>query len=91
MSGEEDNIDRPILIEESHFERKKAVRLGRFKLIETLNDQFIGCKFCGRIHGDRQELFDLVADPSESKNLATEHPGLTQRIRSSRVRFLSRS
>jgi len=81
MSGEDDNIDRPVLIEESHFEKKRAVRLGRYKMIEAVDDQFMECKFCGRVHGDRQELFDLVADPGESKNLASESPNMMRHIK----------
>jgi arylsulfatase len=76
MSGEEVGSDRPILIEESHFERKRAVRLGRYKMIEAMGGQPMECRFCGRAHGDRTELFDLLADPNETNNLVKERPDL---------------
>lgn len=52
------------------------MRLGRYKMIEALDDQSVECRFCGRAHGDRKELFDLVADPNETINLASERPDL---------------
>jgi arylsulfatase A-like enzyme len=73
-------VERPILMEESHFERKRAIRLGRYKLIQSLDEKFQGCRFCGRAHGDRTELFDLETDPHETKNLSTERPDLLIRV-----------
>ena len=80
------NSDRPILVEESHFEMKRAVRLGRFKLIQALTPEFNECRFCGRPHGDNEELFDLVADPNETKNISSERPDVIQAIRESASR-----
>jgi arylsulfatase A-like enzyme len=30
--------------------------------------------------GEKEELYDLAADPSESRNVAAEHPEVTQRL-----------
>jgi uncharacterized sulfatase len=30
--------------------------------------------------GSRAELFDVIKDPNESKNLASEHPDVTKRL-----------
>jgi len=78
--GKEEYPDRPILIEESHFERKRAVRLGRYKMIEELGDQLNACRLCGRPHGDQVELFDLETDPNEVNNLAAERPDILRKF-----------
>jgi arylsulfatase A-like enzyme len=44
-----------------------AVRLGRFKLIEFFDDK-------------RLELYDLLADVGETRNLATKHPEITAQL-----------
>lgn len=76
----DDAAVRPILIEESHFERKRAVRIGRFKLIKSLTGE--KCKFCGREHGVPEELFDLHLDPGETTNLAGERSDLIRSMKS---------
>lgn len=72
--------DRPILVEESHFERKRAVRFGRYKMIEAVDERLIECSFCGRVHGDRREIFDIVADPNEMNNFASQRPDLIRKL-----------
>ena len=85
------NSDRPILVEESHFEMKRAVRLGRFKLIEASTPEFSECRFCGRPHGDHQELFDLVADPNETKNMAERTPRRNSSDKRKRIKNRNRN
>lgn len=51
---------RPVLTE-YHLERKRAVRIGQYKLIQAMDDGLMNCRFCSCSHGDREELFDLEA------------------------------
>lgn len=74
------NRFRPILMEENHFERKRAVRIGRYKLIYALGGGSLNCKFCGRPHGDRVELFDLELDPYEQSNLVSKESDVAQAL-----------
>jgi arylsulfatase A-like enzyme len=74
--GEAEDIKRPILIEEHHFEKKHAIRLGQYKVICAPDPRLLSCQFCGHPHGDRQEVFNLESDPQEVKNLASEEPEL---------------
>jgi arylsulfatase A-like enzyme len=82
---------RPVFIEEAHFERKRAVRLGAYKLIQAAggqDDGFSECAFCGRAHGDSEELFDLENDPSESSNLAAKQLEMLKVMRGLLLHFV---
>lgn len=64
--------DRFLFFEEAHTERKIALRTRRAKYITALNPKDAICKYCGRIHGGLEELYNLEKDPSEKKNLVYE-------------------
>ena len=64
IRGEEDPTSRPAFFEAmAYFGEKKAVSDGRYKYILTEVD-------------DREELYDLLEDPGEQRNLVHERPEL---------------
>lgn len=81
---------RPVLMEEYHFERKRAVRIGQYKLIQAMDDRLMNCRFCGRSHGDREELFDLESDSQEARNLIAEQPAMLKEMRQTLSRITVR-
>ncbi len=58
-----------IFAEEYHTVKKKAIRTKRYKYIHADSEQDALCKYCGIIHGDVEELYDLESDPNENNNI----------------------
>jgi arylsulfatase A-like enzyme len=68
----EDTAPRPALSEGTLYGHdKSALRDGRFKFIVDRNPKA----------AVREELYDVLADPAESKNLLTERPDVASRMR----------
>ncbi|NQU86073.1 MAG: sulfatase [Mariniphaga sp.] len=61
-----------IFAEENYYQDKVCLRTGQFKFIKTVGRDI--CEMCNVRHGESIELYDLVKDPGESRNIASsEH------------------
>jgi len=83
-----DNI-RPLFFEEAHTEDKIAVRVGDIKYITALNSKHAICRYCGRIHGGIEELYDLKEDPYEERNLVDERKEVKKLLRNLLLKWFS--
>jgi len=86
----ETSEDRLLFFEESYTERKIALRVGPLKYITALSRRDAVCRYCGRIHGGIEELYDLRADPLEVINLAEKKPELKALLRHELFKILKR-
>ena len=69
--------DRPVsrstvFAEESHTQRRRMIRTMKWKYIHLIEDNPV-CRYCGVIHAEEEELYDLKADPNEETNLLARH------------------
>lgn len=81
VSGEAKGLRSSIRVEESHTERKRAIRAGDHKYIHALSPEGAVCRYCRRVHGDTEELYDLSRDPQETTNVIAENPDLAATLR----------
>jgi arylsulfatase A-like enzyme len=65
--------------EESYVQPKRAIRTDRYRYI-TATDGEGYCRYCHTVHRGAEELYDLVEDPDEEHNLATEQPDLAGKL-----------
>ncbi|MGQ9628210.1 MAG: sulfatase family protein, partial [Anaerolineae bacterium] len=66
---------RPLVyVEEANTQRKVALRTERYKYICAPSEKEAFCRYCGKIHGGVEELYDLARDPGETENLAETEP-----------------
>lgn len=80
--GGERRLDRDIVVfEEAHTARKRAVRTRNYKYITRLESDDGSCAWCDRPHGESPELYDLAADPEETRNVASERPSVVDALR----------
>lgn len=64
-----------VFLEESQTVRRLALRTEHYKYIYAPEPN-LECRYCGIVHGEREELYDLQADPKELRNIAKEQPEL---------------
>jgi len=65
LSGEAKTLHEDLFWSEGGSSGEWALRSGQWKLV---------------VHKEKQELYDLQADPSESKDIAADHPDQVQRL-----------
>lgn len=63
-----------IYAEEAQYQRKRTIRTKNWKYIHLLSQKDEICRRCGRIHGAREELYDLTKDPKEVNNIIEKEP-----------------
>jgi len=73
------DIRDAIYVSEKGFQRKAAIRTQKYKFIMSLEDPY--CKFCRRIHGGVEELYDLENDPHELNNIVKEKRKIASNLR----------
>ncbi|OYT43870.1 hypothetical protein B6U84_05325 [Candidatus Bathyarchaeota archaeon ex4484_40] len=73
---------KEIYVNQGLWTAKRAVRVGRWKLIKTLDKSFW--------ETPETELYDLEADPGEVRNLAEDEPEVVDRLELRMYRWLRR-
>lgn len=81
ISADEEEIRDHALIEESYAERKIALRTNKYKYIYA-PDREGKCKYCQKVHGGSEELYNLMEDPEEEDNRINK-----DRIRAEKMRL----
>jgi len=69
---ENDLPRRYIIAVEGYMQNKIAIRTKEFKYIYSPSTQAATCRSCRKIHGGIEELYNLMHDPLENKNLLEE-------------------
>ncbi|KXB05945.1 hypothetical protein AKJ51_04435 [candidate division MSBL1 archaeon SCGC-AAA382A20] len=75
------SLHESIFVEEGYTQEKKAIRTERYKYILSESEEKGTCRYCGRIHGDLEELYDLKRDPGEEKNVVEKNRDLAEELR----------
>jgi len=70
-----------VFVEESYVQRKRAVRDHRYKYIAAPEGETGVCRYCHKVHGGREELYDLEADPDEATNVVRDLPQVAAQMR----------
>ena len=68
-----------VYIEESHTNRRRAIRTETHKYIKKLDDREL-CRYCEIKHGSDEELYNLNTDPDETRNIIDKHPEVAQEL-----------
>lgn len=76
INNKKQDIRETIFMEESHSQKKIALRTKDYKYIEARSKEDALCKTCNKIHGGVLELYDLKKDPEENINIAKENKKL---------------
>ena len=69
-----------IFVEEAYTERNVAVRTNRYKYIRAVTSAEAVCRYCGRVHGGEEELYDLRVDPLEETNVVDSDLDVVNRL-----------
>ncbi len=76
---------------ETYTEKKIAILYNNYKYITSIDKTNAVCRYCGRVHGDLEELYDIIEDPLEERNLIHErklvYKYLKQKITKHILRF----
>ena len=70
-----------LFIEEAHTERKRAIRTMKYKYIQVADSKRSICEYCRRMHGDKEELYDLEKDPEEKENIIKKEPKVANSLK----------
>ena len=80
IRGERRQIHGYVFNEESYVQRKIGLRTEKFKYIFAPDGGGI-CNYCQRVHGGKEELYDLEKDPEEIFNIADRDRLTADRMR----------
>ena len=79
-----------IFVEEAYTQKKFAIRTKRFKYIFAPSKKHAVCRYCGRIHGAIEELYDLKKDPEEKLNIANNNPQVRLELSRKMTNFIKK-
>jgi arylsulfatase A-like enzyme len=80
ISGSVQQLREAVFTEESYVQRKAALRTDRYKYIQAL-DGTGWCRYCEKVHIGLEELYDLLEDPRELKDLSKSHHDVAAEMR----------
>ena len=75
---------------ETYTETKLSAKNGDWKIITSITPKEAMCRYCGRIHGGLNELYDLKKDPHETKNIAQDYPEIFNSLKNLASKYLAR-
>jgi len=70
--GTKTKVRNSIFVEEEYTQRKSSIRTDKYKYIYSSSEKSATCKYCGIMHGDLEELYDLKNDAHETNNIIHE-------------------
>lgn len=76
-----------VYAEEERLERKFAVRGEKYKYIFAPSENDALCKYCGVVHGGVEELYDIINDPFETKNIVEANTEIRDKMREAALSF----
>ena len=79
--GETQQLHSAVYAEESYTQRKKTIRTSEYKYIYALSKEESVCRYCGKMHGDLEELYDLKEDREECRNIIHEKSLIANELR----------
>jgi len=88
INGEK--IHSAIYAEESQWQRKRAIRTEEWKYIYALSEEGNICKRCGHPHGAKEELYNLMHDPKETKNVIKKESQIAAQLRNQVENWIKR-
>jgi arylsulfatase len=80
IRGEKKQIRDYVFNEESYVQRKIGLRTEKFKYIFAPDGRGM-CNYCERVHGGKEELYDLEQDTEEMDNIADRDRLTAERMR----------
>ena len=63
-----------------YIQRKRAMRTTDYKYIRSPSPGDAICRYCQRVLGGEEELYDLLADPAERANIVTTRPEIREHM-----------
>ena len=91
INDEIDKIRTEIYIEEAYTQRKFAIRTEQYKYIFADNIQNAKCRFCNKIHGSLEELFNLYDDPDEKYNVLHVYDNIYKILRNKLNKWINKT
>lgn len=77
-----------IFAEESYTQKKKCIRTKEYKYISSETKMDAICRYCGITHGGNEELYNLINDPKETKNILSEKPEIVKELKNKLISFI---
>lgn len=74
-------LHKEVFFEEGCTEWKIAVRNKNFKYIYAPSKNAAICRYCDKIHGGLEELYNLKTDPEETKNVINHFPNEARELK----------
>ncbi len=81
LNGQVDSVRSWCFFEEAYTQRKMGIRTERYKYIRALSKEGAVCRYCRSVHGGEEELYDLVNDPRETRNIVKEKSAEAEKLR----------
>jgi arylsulfatase A-like enzyme len=77
-----------IFAEETFTQQKRCIRTRDYKYILSDSKENAICRYCGFIHGGVEELYNIVDDPKETKNIVGEKRNIAENLREKLIKIV---
>ena len=79
IEGKHNLSERPAIAIETYTEKKISIKCNEWKLILSQKNGI--CNYCGVMHGDVIELYNIKEDPNEVSNIAKKRPEIVNELK----------